>query len=298
MSSFVEFPDEEPARPKKASYDSYVEQHEQVLSDSGTIPEAPESPVVEKKLAGKSKWKNNRIWPAVFSIVGLFTFFVLAQLWMKDATLRGFVVTGNNIIKTSEVTDKLKNLLGKRLEDIKLSDVEKEISKLNYAGKVVATKEMPGNIRIKIYERRPIALVEINGEIKFLSEDRMLLNYEPKVLDRQRLPMLTGFKAVHTKKNGMSYLDSTEVSGAISLLAATERSEFAHFILGEINVSDPKKLYARTSDADAKFIFGDNGNFDQKLDNMEVFWKQVITKRGVGVFDYVDLRFDGKIFAR
>jgi len=298
MSSFVEIPDEESERRKKPSYNSYVEQREKVLSSSLEGSEEQEAPKAEKKTESLRSCKKSRIWPAVFSIIGLFAFFVLAQVWMKDATLQGFVVTGNEIIQTSEVTGQLKELLGKRLDEVKLSDIEKEIGKMQYAGKVIATKELPGNIRIRIEERQPIAIAHINGEIRFISEDGILLDYAPQVLQENRLPMLSGFQRIRKAEGGNSYLDSAEVSAAISLLLAVRESKFAQFILGEVNVSNPKKLYGRTTGARAKFIFGDKGNFEEKLHNMEIFWKQVVTKKGVKNFDYVDLRFDGKIFAQ
>ncbi|NTW48536.1 MAG: FtsQ-type POTRA domain-containing protein [Chlorobiales bacterium] len=270
------------------------------ISDDEKWNEAATEEPADPVRRWQQKVKNglgNRVLVIVL-VIGFVLVFVLSQLWMKDATLRELVVVGNDVIKTEEVTGQFKDLIGKRMEDVKLSKIESAVGKMNYVGLVVVTKELPGTIRINIEERVPVALAWIGNDLRLIDNNGYVLDYERKALEDERFPMLSGFKKVRNLPNGARRLDSAEVHDAIELLKAVRQTEYARMVLSEVNVSSPSKMYALTSEGHTRFIFGNGGAYDRKLSYLETFWKEVVAKKGVNQFEYVDLRYEGKVFAK
>ncbi|MDW8465154.1 MAG: hypothetical protein RML35_02890 [Chloroherpetonaceae bacterium] len=68
-------------------------------------------------------------------------------------------------------------------------------------------------------------------------------------------------------------------------------------MLSEVKVA-PHQLVAFATDANTRFIFGTDGDYERKLDYLETFWKEVIAKKGLRTFEYVDLRYDKRVFAK
>jgi hypothetical protein len=68
-------------------------------------------------------------------------------------------------------------------------------------------------------------------------------------------------------------------------------------MLSEVQVS-AKQVVAFSTGANTRFIFGNDGYYERKLDNLETFWKQVVVKKGLQQFEYVDLRYDKCVFAK
>ncbi|NTV45245.1 MAG: FtsQ-type POTRA domain-containing protein [Chlorobiales bacterium] len=310
MNSFTRYgeeaqPEKKPEPPKNYIDASGVsrqpeENFSDALSDEGEPEEAgtEESPDPVRRWQQKMrKGLSNRII-VIVAVIGFVLAFVLSQLWMKDATLRELVVTGNSVIKTEEVTSQFKDLIGTRMEDVKLSEIESRVGKMNYVGRVVVTKELPATIRISIDERVPVALAWIGNDLRLIDNNGYVLDYERKALEDGRFPLLSGFKKIRRLPNGVRRLDSAEVSSGIELLKALRETEYARMVLREVNVSSPSKLYALTSEGKTRFIFGDSGAYERKLGYLETFWKEVVAKKGVGHFDYVDLRYEGRVFAK
>lgn len=310
MNPFAKYGEEEQPEKKQEKPKKYIEaswtpgqpedEPNDGLSDEDepdeARPEAPSEPVHrwQKKVR---KGLSNRVL-VIVAVIGFVLAFVLSQLWMKDATLRELVVTGNDVIKTKEITSQFAGLIGKRMEDVKLSEIETKVRKMNYVGEVVVTKELPATIRIRIEERVPVALAWVGNDLRLIDNNGYVLDYESKPLEDERFPMLSGFKKVRRLPNGTRRLDSAEVAAGIELLKAVRGTEYARMVLSEVNVSNPSKMYALTSEGNTRFIFGDSGEYERKLKYLETFWKEVVAKRGVGHFDYVDLRYEGKVFAK
>lgn len=252
-----------------------------------------------KKSVKKISARNIGIAVGVVSL--LIVGFIAAQVWMNDAMLGTFVITGNRLVTAEEITGKVSEHLGKRLEDISLSEIEKTVERHSFIRNAVATKELPNAIRIRITERQPVAVASLGGELRLIDDGGNVLDFETKVFETKRLPLLTGFHNLRRdtlSKYSPLRIDSSEISGAALFLLALAKTEHAKLFISEVCVSEPKKMFALTADGDAKFIFGDRGNYSEKLERFEVFWKEVIVKRGVKNFESVDFRFEKKVFAR
>jgi cell division protein FtsQ len=247
----------------------------------------------------RSEARQPKVWIAVALAISLVGIFVLSLIWSRENEWRRMVITGNAITPSSEIEARLKEQIGKNMTTVSLQQIEDTLRKLPFIRQVIATKELPDAVRIKVEERRPVAIMVVNGNLKLIDEDGFVLKQNQTVMESARFPKLTGFNKIKRDTvTGLMRIDSAEVFAATQFCRALSQTRYAKLIVREINVSEPKKMYAVSANGNARFIFGNRANYDERLKDFESFWREVIVKKGTKNFDYVDLRFEGKIFAK
>jgi cell division protein FtsQ len=257
----------------------------------------------QKEILGMFVWNAGAIQTpktVVFLtvVLGLVAVFVLAKFWTREAELSRFIIQGNTISKTEEITSVASKFIGKKMNEANLSEIIDTVSTLPYIRKVVATKEFPNAIRLRIQERSAVASALIGGRLKLIDEAGFVLSKNEHVLESTRLPLLTGFEKISLDSaTGLMMLDSAETASALAFCTALRKTEWAKLLISEVHISSASQMVAFAASANAKFLFS-GGAHQENLSRFELFWKQVIVKKGVNQFDYVDVRFDGKIFAK
>jgi cell division protein FtsQ len=229
---------------------------------------------------------------------GLFAVFVYANVWKDEAVCKKIVISGAETISNIEVLDKTDSIIGKKFEDIKLTGLEAAVEKINYIRKAVVTKELPSTIRIQIYERKPVAIAIIGGNLKVIDDGGNVIETQDKSFEQGKLILLTGFKKITRDAKGIARLDSAEVSDALEFLSLIRTQKLSRLLISEINVSNPERMYALTTDGAIPILLGNGGNYERKINYLEAFWKNVVIKKGTDKFSYIDVRYNGKVFAK
>ncbi len=275
---------------EKYAQETPSSQEKQGEHDEGSAVEAaPEAP--------KSMLARPNLFVLLGVVGSLVALGVLASWWVQHVSLSEFVITGNRWVKTETIAERINFLLGKAMREIHLAEIEDTLCSTVWIKKAVATKEFPSTIRIKVVERQFVAFTAIGGRLKVVGDDGVLADAEPEFLGNVRLPWLSGVETVRRNRQGLWALDSAEVAQALQLLAALQQREKSQTMLSEVQVS-AKQVVAFSTGANTRFIFGNDGSYERKLDNLEIFWKQVVVKKGLQQFEYVDLRYDKCVFAK
>jgi cell division protein FtsQ len=235
---------------------------------------------------------------ALMGVVGaLLTVGILASWWLQHVSLSEFIITGNRWVRADVIAERINFMLGRAMQEVHLAEIEDTLCSTVWIKKAIATKEFPSTIRIQVVERRFVAFTSIAGRLKVVGDDGVLVDAEPEFLGKVRLPWLSGVETVRRNRQGLWALDSAEVAQALQLLAALQQRETSQAMLSEVQVS-AKQVVAFSTGANTRFIFGNDGYYERKLDNLETFWKQVVVKKGLQQFEYVDLRYDKCVFAK
>lgn len=303
MPNYIEYNDgDEPKHEEVKSDGSYAEPIE---SESKAEPLNAEDLNAEEDakaegifVRNKSGFKPPKMVVFVVAVVGLIAVFVLSKFWMRESELARFIVQGNRISKTEEIERALNRFVGMKMNEVSLSDIVDALQSLPYIRKVVATKELPDAVRLRVQERRPVAMAVINKTLKLVDEAGFVMDKSESALESVRLPLLTGFKKiVRDSMSAISKLDSAETANALSFCKALMETKYAKMLVSEVRIAADNQLHVFTAESEATVIFG-NSDHEQRLKNFEIFWKQVVVKKGLKPFEYVDVRFDGKIFAK
>ncbi len=302
MPNYIEYNDaDEPKHEEVKNDGSYAEPIEpkaETLNAEEPTALDEDAQTQEVFVRNKSGFKPPKMMVFVVAVVGLIAVFVLSKFWMRESELTRFIVQGNRISKTEEIERALNRFVGMKMNEVSLSDIVDTLQSMPYIRKVIATKELPDAVRLRVQERRPIAIATFGKTLRLIDEAGFVMNKSESVLESTRLPLLTGFtKMVRDSMNAMSKLDSAETANALSFCKALMETKYAKMLVSEVRIAADNQLHVFTAESEAKVIFG-NGDHEQRLNNFEIFWKQVVVKKGLKPFEYVDVRFDGKIFAK
>lgn len=301
MANYIEFREDE--EPKREEPKRDVHYAEPAQSETESPDETPQEREGQTKTGGAfvlngGGFKQPKTLVFVAVVSGLAAAFVLSKLWTREAQVARIVAQGNRLQKTEEIERALSKFIGKKMSDVSLAEVVETLSALPYVRKAIATKELPDAIRARIEERQPVAMAIVGGSLKLIDEEGYAMNKSDVALESARLPLLTGFSKVgRDSVSGLAKLDSAETSIALSFCAALRETELARLVIGEVRVVSPNRLDAFAPEGEARFVFG-KGDYERQLERFEIFWTRVVVKRGVKPFEYVDARFDGKIFAK
>lgn len=302
MPNYIEYNDgDEPKHEEVKGDGSYAEPIDtkaEMLNGEEPTGLDEEAQTEEVFVRNKSGFKPPKMVVFVVVVVGLIAVFVLSKFWMRESELTRFIVQGNRISKTEEIERALNRFIGKKMNEVSLSDIVDTLQSMPYIRKVIATKELPDAVRLRVQERRPIAIATVGKTLRLIDEAGFVMSKSESVLESTRLPLLTGFtKMVRDSMNTISKLDSAETANALSFCKALMETKYAKMLVSEVRIASDNQLHVFTAESEAKVIFG-NDDHEQRLNNFEIFWKQVVVKKGLKPFEYVDVRFDGKIFAK
>jgi cell division protein FtsQ len=232
----------------------------------------------------------------IAALVGLARY---ASHWQKEVVVREVVVDGLSIVSRRDLASSLKGYQGQNLQALDQTELKKRIVALPYVRDALISKELNGIVRIKVIERVPVALTVIDGRIMAIDRDGFLL--PGRVGYASRVPKLLEVRGISRLKaaaNGLQQLDQRDRSLLLQFLDALSESEYAALLIREFHFADNNETFCTAVQAPTRFIVGNDGNFKEKLKKFEIFWQKVVSKKGFGTYDTVDLRFRDRIFTR
>jgi cell division septal protein FtsQ len=148
-------------------------------------------------------------------------------------------------------------------------------------------------VEVAILERQPIGVGRINGDM-FLVDDRGVVidQYGPQYADLD-LPIIDGLSAAPGDRGGMT--DEARADLAARLIASLKPKPDISRRLSQVDVSDRHNASVILEGDRAVIQLGE----DQFLQRLQSYLELAPALRErVPDIDYVDLRFDGRIYVR
>jgi len=234
----------------------------------------------------------------IIAFAGLATLAMSASHWKKEVIVRDFIIDGEAIIPESELLARIAMYKDANLQELEVNELKQRLMELPYLRDVIVSKELNGSVRVEVVEREPVALVFLGQSRMVMDRDGFLLPCTKEVVARYPdLFPVSGISRVQIAKNGLQQLDKRDVRLITTFLAALSEMEYASLLVKEFHLAGNNLSWCLAMQAPTRFIVGNDGNFKEKLKKFEIFWQQVVSKKGFGFYDTVDLRFRERIFA-
>lgn len=241
-----------------------------------------------------------------FVIAGIVYF---ANIWRANVAYDKITVKGN-ITLTKEEILQAANIKSDsvNIEELNLVFIQDRISKHPEIKKVFVSKNPPNELVIEVYEKRPLAIVNVGNQLNLVDEEYELFpfkNFE-KLYD---LPVITGIKQFSQQQiEDKSYLNDLKTAVFITM-NAFKKSKFLYNQISEINVSDTGRIVLFTNDKSVPVYFprSEKNNISDPFYQKEITGKLVVLKNFFGKsyeslkdkkIEYVDLRFDNQIIVK
>jgi cell division protein FtsQ len=244
--------------------------------------------------------RHRRSWrsfatPATMSLV-------VATIAMTIA-LRGFarsgvlqvnhiVVHGNERLSKGEVMAMLEGLRGESLFGTDLDVWRRRLLASPWVRDAALRRSLPSTVDVAIFERTPAGIGRVHDQMYLVDERGILIDqYGPQYADLD-LPLIDGLAP---PSKDATAADSARAELAARIITAVHAKPDLSKKLSQIDVSDVRNASVILSGDPAVIYLGDD-NFAQRL-QAYVDLAPALRER-VPSIDYVDLRFDDRIYVR
>jgi cell division septal protein FtsQ len=200
------------------------------------------------------------------------------------------VVHGNHRLSNGEVTGLLEGLRGESILAVNLEEWRRGVLNSPWVAEASLRRTLPSTVDVTVLERTPLGIGRMNGSL-YLVDDRgaVIDEYGPHYSDLD-LPIIDGFSS----SPGEAQPDSSRAMLARRLLDALGDRNLSERI-SQIDVSDARNAVVLLHDDPTAIRLG-NERFVERLQSY--FDLAPALRERVPDIDYVDLRFDARVYVR
>jgi cell division septal protein FtsQ len=206
--------------------------------------------------------------------------------------VRDIVVRGNDQLSEGEVLALMSGLRGEHILTLDLDAHRRRLVTSPWLRAGTLRRILPSTVEILVAERRPVALARFDGLLYLIDERGTVIDRHGPRFAEFDMPIIDGL--------GWSEASGTVVDSARMTLAARvlERLRSAPEVLAEvsqIDVTDPYDAVVLLNDDPALLHLGS----DMFLERLRSYAELAPALRArVADIDYVDLRFDQRVFVK
>lgn len=240
--------------------------------------------------AKKSSKLRNALW--IFLSLALLTGAVLGGLYIESNTrIDAVKFEGNYYTEIESLESALDSPVGMLADSVAFDSLFMDLKTLPYVKNTSVSMGIRGTLTFHIYEREPFALLMDGSRRVYLAEGGIKLPVIPeKVKD---VPLVYGFSA-----NPLSdTLNSESYKQVEEFLIAAKSNELGWITISEVSWNESEGVVALAYENGVKLLFGQD-QFEEKMNNWEAFYTEVVLKKGIGSFSSIDLRFKDQIVTR
>jgi len=239
-----------------------------------------------------SWWTISRVGAAVI-VVGLALYVTIGFVLASDAfTVTRITVQGNHRMSRGEVLGLLDGLSG---ASILMTDLESWRQKLldsPWVADASIRRMFPGTLAIVIEEREPIGIGRIKGRLFLIDETgRVIDEFGPNYADLD-LPIVDGLAAAEVEGESV---DAARAALAGRLMGALANQPTLAGQVSQIDVSDVRNAVVMLKDDTALLRVGDARFLERLQSYLDL--RPALRERMADI-DYVDLRFDPRVYVR
>ena len=109
----------------------------------------------------------------------------------KFFVIKSIKIENTSLIKKEDINEKLKHILGKNIFYIKTNEINEPIKNTNFLKKIEVKKKYPDTIIIKIFETKPLAVIN-KGKDKYILDSMSNLVASENKKIYKNLPIIFG----------------------------------------------------------------------------------------------------------
>jgi cell division protein FtsQ len=239
-------------------------------------------------------WRTVARAAAILAIGGFVAYRAASLVLFAEALrVRRITVSGNERLARGEVVTLLDGLRGAHMLTVDLEAWRQKLLTSPWVADAAMRRVLPGTVAVAIAERRPMAIGRIAGNL-YLIDDRgsIIDEFGPNYAEFD-LPVIDGLGA--TPREGGPMVDGARAMLAVRLLAAVHARPELTARISQVDVSDRRNAIVLLKDDTALVRLGD----EQFVERLQTYVELAPTVRQrVANIDYVDMRFDERIYVR
>ncbi|MGE0445335.1 MAG: cell division protein FtsQ/DivIB [Vicinamibacterales bacterium] len=208
-------------------------------------------------------------------------------------TISRISVEGNSRMSRGEVLALLEGLNGQHMVAVDLEEWRGKLLTSPWVEDAAVRRMLPGSVAVQIVEREPLAIGRIGDRLYLVDRDGNVIDeYGPNYASLD-LPIIDGLEAANTA--GGLLIDASRAALAARVLAALQARPDLAGRVSQIDVSDVHDAVVLLKGDTAYVRIGE----EQFVERMQSYLDIApVLREQVPDIDYVDLRFDERVYVR
>jgi cell division protein FtsQ len=242
----------------------------------------------------RAPWKPLVAYAAVIAALALGCYRVsIAAAQAHVLQVDRIVVRGNERLSKGEVMAVLSGLRGESLVWTDLDVWRRRLLASPWVRDAALRRSLPSTVEVVISERQPVGIGRINSDMYLVDERGIIIDqYGPQYTELD-LPIVDGLAA--SPNDSPTMTDELRAELAARVIASVKAKPSVARRLSQIDVSDAHNAKVILSGDPVVIQLGE----DQFLQRLESYIQLAAALRErVEAIDYVDLRFDDRIYVR
>jgi cell division protein FtsQ len=203
------------------------------------------------------------------------------------------VVSGNGRLSNGEVLAVLGGLRGENIVRTDLDAWRRRLLASPWVRDAALRRSLPSTVEVRVTERDPMAIARISGELYLVDERGIVIDqYGPQYADLD-LPIVDGLDA--PSGGGGALMDEARAGLAARLIAALQAEPEVARQLSQVDVTDLHNA-AVIMTGDPAVIYVGRDRFLERIRSYLQLASAL--RQQVPDIEYVDLRFDDRIYVR
>ena len=227
--------------------------------------------------------------------LGLYAVYRGALLVVSAEALRvtRITVAGNTRLSKGEVVALVDGLRGESLVTVDLDSWRQKLMASPWVGSASIRRVVPGTIAITISERQPMGIGRLGRDLYLIDQDGTIIDQFGPNYAEFDLPIIDGLAS--PPNDGGALVDEPRAALAARLLASLDARPDLAKRVSQVDVTDLRDAAVVLKNDRALLRLGD----DQFVDRLQSYLDlgSALRER-VDEIDYVDLRFDDRIYVR
>jgi cell division protein FtsQ len=247
--------------------------------------------------ARRRSWRQR--WPAIVRIavvlaaVGFSTYKAVDLFMSSDAmTITKISVAGNSRLSKGEVLALLEGVRGRNLLTVDLDAWRQTLLDTPWVADAEIRRAFPGTVAVTVSERQPLGIARINDSLYLIDQRAVIIDeFGPRYAELD-LPVIDG---LGSHANGTMLIDEQRGWLAARLLADLQRRPDLARRVSQIDVNDARDAVVIMKNDSPLVRIGDDHFVDRIQSYLDL---APALRERVPDIDYVDLRFDERVYVR
>jgi cell division protein FtsQ len=200
-----------------------------------------------------------------------------------------FYIDKNDVLKQLEKTTG-GSLINKPTTRINLASLEKALEANQWIKDAQLYIDREDVLHVSVEEREPIARIFTTLGASFYMDSS---GHQMPLIEKlsARVPVITGY----TNPKVLSAKDSALLNDVKHIAQFINSNEFWNAQIGQVDITADRKFELIPVIGDHIIRIGDAENLEEKLNNLLLFYKQVMSKTGFNKYSVVDVQFNGQV---
>ena len=253
---------------------------------------------------------NIAIW--TLFIIGVFVLLSFTQTDKNKTVCSKFSIkinteSGDHFITTKRVTTILKSMGYEENtntnKELNTNRIEQKILGLSSVKNVTVYKNMNGNLKININQRKPIARIfNVNGTSLYIDKNGRTMPvsdyYTARVLVINGYFNLKSNQSIDKLNQNDSLKNSSQLDELFALASYIENNKFLKAQIEQVYIEKNQEITLIPKVGNQKIIFGKIEKIQEKMDKLILFYTKGINPQNLNLYRTINLKYTNQIVCK